>query len=73
MSTTYSLEICAVMFGTDESIVKIKLDNGFYFCWKSLIPHIDHLDVIFDRNAMSLRRDYEAARIDNKTLDVICI
>jgi len=73
MKETYHLEICAIIFGADESICNIKLDNGFSFCKKSLMPQKDCLDQIFERDAMSLRRDYESARIDNKTLDVICI
>lgn len=73
MSETFHLEICAVVFGADESILNINLDNGFSFCKKSLIPDKDHLDVILERDAISLRRDYESARIDNETLDVICL
>ena len=73
MTETYNLEVCAVLFGAEESILNIKLDNGFSFCRKSLIPHKDHLNEIFERDAISLRRDYESARIDKETLDVICI
>ena len=72
MNETYHLEICTVVFGADESIMNIKLDNSFSFCKKSLIPD-DNLNVILGKDAMSLRQDYESARIDNETLDVICI
>lgn len=62
----------AVVFGTDASILDLKLRNGFSFVRKSLMPLVDHLDKIFDTDAMGLRRDYETARIDG-TLDVICV
>ncbi|MCW6093142.1 hypothetical protein LAV60_08140 [Clostridium sporogenes] len=73
MDENYKLEICAVVFGTDETILNIKLEKDFIFCRKSLIPHVDNLDKIFNREAFELRRDYETARLDEKTLDVICI
>ena len=62
----------AVVFGTDESILNLPLYNGFSFVRKSLMPLVDHLDEIFDTDAMGLRRDYEAARIDD-SLDVVCV
>lgn len=68
---TYS--ICAVIFGTDDSVQNIKLLDGFSFKKLSLIPHVDHLDSVFDTNAIGLRRDYEPARLNKQTLDVICI
>ena len=62
----------AVMFGTDETILDMKLSDGFSFVRRSLIPMVDNLDELFDTNAMGLRRDYEAARIDG-LLDVVCV
>lgn len=65
--------VCAVIFGADTSLLQIKLSDGFAFERKSLNPNIDHLDTVFDVTVMGLRRDYEAARIDTNTLDVICV
>lgn len=70
--STYSLVICAVLFGTDASILNVQLGDGFSFQRKSLIPMKDHLDTILDTDAMGLRREYEEARID-ESLDVICL
>lgn len=68
----YSYVVCAVMFGADETLLNIKLYDGFSFVRKSLMPLRDHLDSIFETDAMGLRRDYEAARISTQSLDVIC-
>lgn len=62
----------AVVFGTDASILDLKLRDGFSFVRKSLMPRVDHLDELFETDAMGLRRDYETARIDD-SLDVVCI
>ncbi len=68
----YSLVICAVVFGTDASILNVQLGGGFSFQRKSLMPMKDHLDTILETDAMGLRREYEGARID-ESLDVICM
>lgn len=68
----YTVTICAVLFGTDETLLNVNLGNGFSFRRMSLIPSRDNLDKIFETDAMGLRRDYETARID-ETLDVICV
>ena len=62
----------AVIFGADETLVNLQLRDGFRFCRKSLNPRVDHLDELFNRDDMGLRRDYEAARVDKQTMDVIC-
>lgn len=64
--------VCAVMFGADETLLNIQLRDGFSFVRKSLIPLKDHLDSVFETDAMGLRRDYETARISPQSLDVIC-
>lgn len=68
----YTVTICAAIFGADETLLKVDIGNEFRFRRMSLIPCIDHLDKIFDTNAMELRQDYETARID-ETLNIICI
>ena len=68
----FKYSVYAVIFGADETLLKIKLHDGFSFKRLSLIPHVDNLDKIFDTNNMGLRRDYETARLDHETLDVIC-
>lgn len=68
----FKYSVYAVIFGADETLLKIKLHDGFSFKRLSLIPHIDNLDKIFDTNSIDLRRDYESARLDQETLDVIC-
>ncbi|MBR1567029.1 MAG: hypothetical protein IJ649_09715 [Oscillospiraceae bacterium] len=68
----YDYKVCAVLFGTDESILNICLKDGFSFVKRSLRPK-DHLDQVFDISDIGLRRAYETARLDNSTLDVICI
>lgn len=70
--SNYSVVICAVVFGTDATILNVQLGDDFSFQRKSLIPTIDHLDAILKANEMGLRREYEGARIDD-SLDVICI
>ena len=67
----YTLIICAGIFGTDETLLSIKLNNRFSFKRMSLIPIKDNLDAIFQVDAMGLRREYETARIDD-SLDIIC-
>lgn len=64
--------VYAVMFGTDDTLLKIKLNDGFSFVRKSLMPLKDHLDKIFEVDGMELRREYETARVDKNSLDVIC-
>lgn len=63
---------CAVIFGADETLLNIKLVDGFSFERLSLIPRKDHINDIFDTTDFGLRRDYETARIDENSLDVIC-
>lgn len=63
---------CAVIFGADETLLNVQLVDGFSFERLSLIPLKDHLDDIFDTTDFGLRRDYEGARIDGDSLDVIC-
>ena len=67
---TYSVH--AVIFGTDETLLSIQLNDGFFFKRVSLIPSAGHLDSFFNTTDMNLRRDYETARIDETSLDVIC-
>lgn len=69
----FEYHICTVVFGTDDTILNLLLKDGFSFIRRSLIPAKDHLDLVFNTNAMGLRNAYETARIDNETLDVICI
>ena len=71
-SLTYVVTICAVIFGADETILNVNLDKELRFERKSLMPLKDHMDMIFETDAIGLRRDYETARID-KALDVICV
>lgn len=68
----FSYMVCAVMFGADETLLNIQLRDGFSFVRKSLMSLKDHLDSIFETDAMGLRRDYETARISPQSLDVIC-
>lgn len=68
----FNYHVCAVLLGTDESILNISLKDGFSFTRRSLHPN-DHLDQVFDMSDIGLRRTYETARLDNNTLDVICI
>ena len=65
--------VCAVVFGTDISILNVSLKDGFSFVRRSLIPGKDHLDSIFDTTTMGLQRSYQTALIDSESLDVICI
>lgn len=67
---TYS--VYAVIFGADESLLSVHLKDGFSFKRVSLIPSVGHLDNLFNTTDMNLRRDYETARIDETSLDVIC-
>lgn len=69
----FNYTVCAVVFGTDETILNLPLCDNFSFERRSLIPRVDHLDTIFDMTDMGLRRSFEAARIDTDTVDVICI
>ena len=69
----YIYDICAVVFGTDESILNLSLNDGFSFVRRSLIPDVDHLNDIFDSSAEGLRRFYEMARLCSSSLDVVCI
>ena len=69
----FKYTVCAVLFGTDNTILNVSLKDGFVFVRRSLIPAIDCLDAVFDTGTMGLRRDYETARIDKDNLDVICI
>lgn len=69
----FHYHVCAVLFGTDETILKLPLTNEFRFVRRSLIPGKDHLDKIFGRDDIGLRRDYERARINDDTMDVPCI
>lgn len=64
--------VYAVIFGADDSILNITLKDGFCFKRVSLIPRVGKLDKIFDATDFGLRRDYETARVDQNTLDVIC-
>lgn len=67
-----SYSVHAVIFGADESLLKIQLTNGFTFNKLSLDPRTSRLDRIFDTTDINLRREYETARIDEGSLDVIC-
>ena len=69
----FQYHVCAIVFGTDETILDLSLTDGLTFVRRSLNPRVSHLDKIFGRDAIGLRRDYELARIDDQTVDVICI
>ena len=69
----YSVCVCAVIFGVDGTILNIEIGNEFRFERKSLKPEVDHLDELFDITPMGLRREYETARIDTDTDDVVCV
>lgn len=71
-TSEFTYMVFAVIFGANETLLNIKLCNGFSFVRKSLMPLKDHLDSIFETDAMGLRRDYETARISQQSLDVIC-
>lgn len=69
----YSYTMTAVVFGADETLLNIELVNGFKFVKRSLMPLVDHLDTVFETDAMGLRRDYETAVVDKEHLNVICV
>ena len=71
--TKYYYSFTAVVFGADETLLNIELVNGFKFVKRSLMPLVDHLDTVFETDAMGLRRDYEAAVVDKEHLGVICV
>ncbi|MCS6130776.1 hypothetical protein DWV13_03750 [Clostridium botulinum] len=68
---SYTVIICAVLFGADETLLNVNLGNGFKFRRMSLIPSKDNLDTIFEIDDVGLRREYETARID-AVLEVVC-
>lgn len=68
----YTITICAVIFGADETLLGVNLGNDFEIKRTSLKPQKDNLHSIFVTDGVGLRRDYEAARID-ESLDVLCI
>ena len=68
----YTYSLCAVMFGSDETLLKIELNDGFSFVKKSLLPQKHGLNKVFETDAMGLRRDYDTAKV-NDDLDVICV
>jgi hypothetical protein len=70
---TYTITICAVIFGADETLLDVNIGNGFAFRKMSLIPAKDNLHKIFESDAMGLRKDYEAACIGKDTLDIVCV
>ncbi|XOQ44317.1 MAG: hypothetical protein ACFWTN_07745 [Clostridium sp.] len=66
--------VCAVLFGCDDSLVGLDLGEGITIARKSLIPNDQcRLDEIFETDAVGLRREYDAARLNHETLDVACI
>lgn len=67
----FTIEICAVIFGADLSLLKISLGREFDFKVMSLVPLINHIDIIFNTDAMGLRNEYESAVVD-ENLNVIC-
>ncbi len=69
----YSYTMTAVVFGADETLLNIELVNGFKFVKRSLMPLVDHLDTVFETDAMGLRRDYETAVVNKNRLEVICV
>ena len=79
----FSVTICAVIFGADESVLKLTLPAGYEFRRMSLMPpyeidclsikpHDDGLGVLLKTDELGLRRDYYSATINSK-LDVVCI
>ena len=73
MKVRFFYTVTAVVFGADETLLNIELVNGFKFVKRSLMPLVDHLDTVFETDAMGLRRDYEAAVVDKEHLGVICV
>ena len=69
----YSYTMTAVVFGADETLLNIELINGFKFVKRSLMPLVDHLDTVFETDAMGLRRDYETAVVNKNRLEVISV
>jgi len=69
----YSYTVTAVVFGADETLLNVELTNGFKFVKRSLMPLVDHLDSVFETDAMGLRRDYEPAIVCSENLSVICV
>ena len=73
MKVRFFYTVTAVVFGADETLLDIELVNGFNFVKRSLMPLVDHLDTVFETDAMGLRRDYEASVVDKEHLGVICV
>ena len=69
----YTYTVTAVVFGADETILNVNLENGFKFVKRSLNTRISNLDRVFETDGLELRREYEAAVIDPNNLSVICI
>lgn len=68
----FDYSVCAVIFGADETLLKIELKDDFQFIKCSLRACDSNLDRIFDTNDMGLFRDYQQAVIDKNSQEVIC-
>ena len=73
MKVRFFYTVTAVVFGADETLLDIELVNDFKFVKRGLMPLVDHLDTVFETDAMGLRRDYEASVVDKEHLGVICV
>ena len=74
--TKYRYSICAVVFGADETILNIKLRDGFRFVKKSIYSKKDGLTNIFQTDVSGLQRNYICAFIygtDDELGSVACI
>ena len=61
----FHYHVCAVVFGTDETILDLPLTDGLTFVRRSLNPRVSHLDKIFGRDAIGLHRE----RCENRVGD----
>lgn len=68
----FDYSVCAVIFGTDETLLKIKLKDDFQFIKCSLRSCNSNLEKYFDTNDMGLLRDYQQAIVDKNSQEVIC-
>lgn len=68
----FRYHVCAVLFGTDETILNLPLSNGFSFVKRSLGPRTDYLNKAFGRDITGMLRDYQTAAIDEDD-NVVCI
>ena len=68
----FDYSVYAVIFGADETLLKIELKDDFHFIKCPLRSRDSNLGTIFDTNDMGLLREYQQAVVDNNTQEVIC-